>query len=132
MCGSGIKHLEILHRPGKKNQPADALSRQPTLPAPVDDGTSEEAQIAHISSDDTTDISTLLQEDPNNVSSSDESFCELQLKDPALRLIMSYLSEGILPDDSQVAAKIIVQASLYTIINGLLYYVGQKSDNTPR
>jgi len=94
--------------------------------------TSEEAQIAHISSDDNTDISTLLQEDPNNVSSSDESFCELQLKDPALRLIMSYLSEGILPNDSQVAANIIVQASLYTMNNGLLYYVGQKSDNTPR
>ena len=88
--GSGIRHLEIFYRPWKKNQPADALSRQPTLPAPVDDGRSKEAQIA-------TNISTLLQEDPNNVSSSDESICEQQLKDPALKLIMSdsYLSEGI-------------------------------------
>ena len=94
----------------------------------MDDGTSEEAQVVYISSDDTANISTLLQEDLN-VSSSDESFCELQLKDPALRLIMSYLSERILPDDSQVAAKIIVQASLY---NGLFFYVGQKSGNTPR
>ena len=31
-----------------------------------------------------------------------------------------------------MAAKIIVQASLYSIINELLYYVGQKSENTPR
>ena len=126
------KWHKTLRNPSQTREEEPARRCPFNLPAPVDGGTSEEAQIAHISSDDTTDISTLLQEDPNNVSSSDESFCELQLKDPALRLIMSYLSEGILPDDSQVAAKIIVQASLYTIINGLLYYVGQKSDNTPR
>ena len=70
--GSGIRHIEILHTPGKKNQPADALSRQPALPAPVDDGTSEDVQIAHISSNDTASISTLLKEDSNNVTSSSD------------------------------------------------------------
>ena len=71
--GSGIRHIEILHRLRKINQPADALSRRPVLPAPVDDGTSKEVQIAHISSDDTISISTLLQVDPNNVTSSSDS-----------------------------------------------------------
>ena len=43
---------------------------------------------------------------------------------------MSYLSEGILPDDSQVAARIIAQASLYTMVDGILYYIGQKNDSS--
>ena len=78
--GSGIRQIEILHRPGKINQPVDALSRQPVLPAPVDDGTSEEVQIAHISSDDTISISSLLQEDPNNVISPSDSFHEATIE----------------------------------------------------
>ena len=126
--GSGITQIEIL---GKINQPADALSRQPVLPAPVDDGTSEEVQIGHMSSDDTISISTLLQENPNNVINSSDSFHEQQLRDSTLNSIMSYLSEGILPDDSQEAAKIIVQTSLYTMVDGILYYIGQKSDSSP-
>ena len=85
--------------------------------------------LAHISSNDTTSISTLLQEDPT---SSSDSFHEQQLRDSTLNPIMSYLSDGILPDDSQVAAKIIAQASLYTMVYGLLYYVGQKNDSSPR
>ena len=31
-----------------------------------------------------------------------------------------------------MAAKIIVQASLYTMVDGILYYIGQKSDSSPR
>ena len=74
--GKGIRHIEIPHRPRKKNQPADALSKQPALPALVDNETSEEVQIAYISSNDTTNISTLLQKDPNNVTSSSDNFHE--------------------------------------------------------
>ena len=40
--GSGIKLIDIIHRAGKESQHADALSRQPVLPAPPDDGTSKE------------------------------------------------------------------------------------------
>ena len=49
--GSGIRQINIVHRTGKENQHADALSRQPVLSAPPDDDTSKEVQIAHISSD---------------------------------------------------------------------------------
>ena len=55
-------------------------------------------------------------------------FHEEQLKNAALYPIVKYLSEGVLPEDTQVATKIIVQASLY----GILYYTGQKKDSTPK
>ena len=86
------------------------------MPAPPDDGTSKEVQIALISSE---------AEDCSNF------FHNEQLKDPALCPIMKYLSEGVLPEDTQVAAKVIVQASLYTVADGILYYTGQKKDSTP-
>ena len=40
--GSGIRQIDIVHRTGKENQHADALSRHPVLPAPLDDGASKE------------------------------------------------------------------------------------------
>ena len=91
------------------------------LPAPPDDGTSKEVQIALISSE-AEDISNLLHKEPDDDTNCSNRFHEEQLKDPALCPIMKYLSEGVLPEDTQVAAKIIVQASLYTMAHGILYY----------
>ena len=45
---------------------------------------------------------------------------------------MNYLSEGTLQEDSQVAAKLIVQALLYTMAYGMLYYVSQKKESVPK
>ena len=69
--GSGIKLIDIVHRAGKESQHADALLRQPVLPAPLDDVTNKEVQIAHISSE-TEDItgSTLLNMEPDDISCS--------------------------------------------------------------
>jgi len=36
LYGDGIKKIEVIHRAGTNNQHADALSRQPVLPAPPD------------------------------------------------------------------------------------------------
>ena len=69
-------------------------------------------------------VSTLLHKEPNDDTNCSNSVHEKQLKDPALYPIMNYLSEGVLPEDSQVAAKIVVQASLYTMADGILYYTG--------
>ena len=101
--GSGIKLIDIVHRAGKESQHADTLSRQPVLPAPPDDGTSKEVQIALISSE-AEDISTLLHKEPDDDTNCSNRFHEEQLKDPALCPIMKYLSEGVLPEDTQVAA----------------------------
>ena len=119
--GIGIKLIDIVHRAGKESQHADALSRQPVLPAPPDDGTSKEVQIVLISSE-AEDISNLLHKEPDDDTNCSNRFHEEQLKDPALCPIMKYLSEGVLPEDTKVAAKIIVQASLYTMAHGILYY----------
>jgi len=88
---------------------------------PVDDGASEEVLVAHISSNDTIDISSLLQEDPNNATSSSDSFHEQKLRDSTLHPIISYISKGILPDDLQMAAK------MSNVHNGRRNF-GQKSD----
>ena len=79
-----------MHRAGKESQHADALSRQPVLPAPPDDGTSKEVQIALISSK-AEDISTLLHKEPDDSTNCSNNFHEEQLKDPALYPIMKYL-----------------------------------------
>ena len=126
--GSGIRQINIVHRTGKENQHADALSRQPVLSAPPDDDdTSKEVQIAHISSDEGMNISTLLCEDLENVTNYSDIFHEEQLKDPTLHPIMVYLSEGELPENAEIAAKIVMQASLYTMVDKILYYIGQKN-----
>ena len=38
------------------------------------------------------------------------------------------MSEGVLPTEPQVAAKVVTQATVYTLLNGILYYNGQKDD----
>ena len=102
------------------------------MPAPPDNGASKEVQIALISSSEAEDISTLLHKEPDDATNCSDSFHEEQLRDPALCSIMNYLSEGALPEDSQVAAKLIVQASLYTMADRILYYIGQKKDSVPK
>ena len=72
----------------------------------------------------------LHKEEPDDDTNCSNRFHEEQLKDPALCPIMKYLSEGVLPEDTQVTAKIIVQASLYTMADGILYYTGQKKDGS--
>ena len=124
--GSGIRQINIVHRTGKENQHADARSRQPVLSVPPDDDTSKEVQIAHISSDEVMNISTLLHEDLDDVTNYSDSFHEEQLKDPTLHPIMVYLSEGVLPENAESTAKIVMQASLYTMADKTLYYIGQK------
>ena len=49
-----------------------------------------------------------------------------------LHPIMAYLSEGVLPEDPHMAARTIVEASLYTMADGILYYTGEKKDSIPK
>ena len=45
-----VERLEIIHRAGKENCHADALSRQPNLPAPEEEDGELEVQVAKIAS----------------------------------------------------------------------------------
>ena len=125
--------MEIIHRAGINNQHADALSRQPVLPAPPDMEANSEVQVAHISSSDDSKpdtISSLLCKDPGTGDNHEsKSFAEEQLKDPSLQPIIQYLSKSILPAEPQLAAKVVAQASMYTIVDDILYFNGQKGDS---
>ena len=126
--GSGIKKMKIIHRAGINNQHADALSRQPVLPAPPDSEASSEVQVAHISSSDNSKpdtISSLLCKDPGPGDNHEsKSFAEEQLKDPSLQPIIQYLSKNILPAEPQLAVKVVAQTSMYTIVGDILYFNG--------
>ena len=82
------------------------------------------------------DISYLLHRDPDDApddaTNCNNGFHQEQLKNPALHPIMTYLAKGVLPEDSQLAERIIVQASLYTMADGILYYIRQRKDSIPK
>ena len=96
------------------------------MPAPPTD----EVQIAMISSQPGT-IDSLLQADTAIDNSSDE-FSTEQFKDEQLQPVILYLRDGILPEAEKSAKNIVVQATLYTIVNGILYYVGPTQTETSR
>ena len=43
-----------------------------------------------------------------------------------------YLKDGTLPEDIKLASKIVAEATLYAIYNGILYYVGPTQTETSR
>ena len=64
--GSGIREVDIVYSEKHNNCHADALSRQPVLSPPLEDDSTEEVQVALISSQETddADITTLLSRSP--------------------------------------------------------------------
>ena len=132
LYGSGIKELDIVHRAGRNNLHVDALSRQPVLPAITDAEVDSEVQVAQISVNvepDPDTVGALLGRDPmsDNVNKSN-LFAEEQLKDIALKPIIAYILQGIIPEEPQLATRTVTQAPLYTMMDGILYYTGQKGD----
>ena len=54
------------------------------------------------------------------------------MKDSTLRPLLEYLLDGKLPADPAGRVSIMTQASDYTTVDGILYYVSQKKDNVLR
>jgi len=106
--GSGIKHIDIVHYAGKRNPHADCLSRQPVMPAPLDEDANTDVQIAQISCTTLSTVGAMLQEEPTVIQTSDNVISEGQLKDPELEPIIHYLKGGTLPGDSKLAKKIVL------------------------
>ena len=131
--GSGIKQINIIHHAGKKNLHADCLSRQPVIPAPPDEDANIEVQIAQISSNPNT-VNNLLQVEPETTENNNcsDTMSNEQLKDQELAPIIMYLKDGTLPEDIKLASKIVAEATLYAIYNGILYYVGPTQTETSR
>ena len=109
--GMAIQELDltILHRSGKRNANADALSRFP-LPDTVDN-------------DPTCGVVAAVTDGEVDLPS-------LQRSDEGLAAIVTFLETGILPEDKIIAKKIALTSSLYTIQDGVLYRI--ESDATLR
>ena len=128
VSGSGIKTLSVKYRKGKENVNADALSRSPGATSTQADFDLD-VIVAEITSSRPTDVAELLRRAPETEElptvTSDELSRE-QVKDPDILVLIDYLKEGTLPTDEKLSRKLVRQASLFTIENGILYYLDPK------
>ena len=91
--------LAIKHKSGKKNQNADALSRNPVVSAVTGEDSTDD--------DSTLDLDTIRK---------------LQLEDPDLLPMLVYLKDGELPHDNKTARRIVVESSFYTMLDNVLHH----------
>ena len=117
--------MDIVYRAKHNNCHADALSRQPVLSPTSEDDNAEEVQVAQVASQHIDDggIIDLLSRPPNT-NDDFHSFADEQWSDSQLQRIILYLRDGELPDDINLAKKIVADS--------ILYYVGPKSSEIPR
>ena len=110
--------LQILYRPGTKNQNADALSRSPVPRTGVESGEEVAAK------DGEGAVNALVCDDPT------QEFGAKQDGDPSLQVIKHYLRTGELPDDEQRARELVLSRPQFEILDDVLYHV--ESDKTLR
>ena len=131
--GSGIGEVDIVHRAGKENLHADALSRQPVMPAPTDEDSAIEVQVAKVSSAKVPGtLRELLQQQPTSVITDSDTLSSHQLSDPDLHPIILYLKENSLPGDNQKAQEVVTLAQQFTMSDEVLYRTSQKQGELPQ
>ena len=131
--GSGIGRLEIVHRAGRENCHADALSRQPNLPAPEEEDEALEVQVAKIASNKIpNNIVDLLDKPPTNITDNSDTYGSQQEADSELSPIILYLRDGTLPENGKQAQEVITLSQQFTISDGLLYRLNPKRGELPQ
>ena len=90
------------------------------------DAADDEVQVAMISTQANT-IGDLLQTQPERIKDSNV-FSSEQLKDKELQPIILYLKDGTLLTDRDLASQMVIKASVYTLVDGILYYIGHGKD----
>lgn len=131
--GSGVRDVKIVHRTGKSNVNADALSRSPQAAAPEEGIGQTELQVSAISSgsDSIEDsIQRLLAASPENTEP--KSFGEEQRMDQQVLEVIRFLEMEELPGDPKRARKVATQQSLFSLIDDVLYFIDPKRDHAQR
>ena len=133
--GSGVNQVHIVHRSGKANTNADALSRNPLPQGPdaLETICEGEIQVAAIRSTDDAnpDISTLLSSNPATETES-IPFSTHQRKDSELTPLILFIEEKKLPDDANLAKKIAAQATQFAIVDRVLYFLDPRRNHKKR
>ena len=116
---SGLLSVQIIHRAGRENLHADALSRQPHLPSPSLEKQEDDQQAYSITCATGTPVTigTLLESGPRDLGDFDGIAVE-QHKDRDINMIIAYLEDGTLPITDSFACKV----PLMTLEKGILYY----------
>ena len=126
----GVRDTKIIHQCGRSNVNADALSRNPQ-PQQEPPSQEEEEMESGVSVVCSTDIETLLETESLESSAPDlstrhEFLPSKQHKDPKLREMITFLKQGDIPKDDKQAHKLVLQQSLFTILDNELYKVDPK------
>ena len=132
--GSGLKDVKIVYRAGRLNCAADALSQSPCEEASTEGVAEQELQVASVQSQPTQseleDVSGLLESPPLTPPTGD--FSVEQRKDPSLKTIIDFHEQGTLPEEEQVARRVILQKLVFTLEAGILYYLDPRQGHQKR
>lgn len=121
--GSGVKDVQVVYRPGRENDQADALSRNPVVSS-GDEHLEVDARVAQVTSLEEASIDELLGSEPSEIGDGPEvAYPSEQRKDANLRALMTYLEDGELLQESKDARQIVNEALHFAMINGTLHFV---------
>ena len=128
--GRGVGSVTIVYRAGRENASADALSRSPYNPPPSQGIAQGETEVAAVTADQ--DIPLLLQASPSPGAQSQTDYSAEQRKDSGLKEVMELLEKGKLPENPDRAKKLVAQESLFSLIDGILFYIDHRHGNRKR
>ena len=121
--GWGVKELIIKYWAGRENKVLSLVALEILHQCGIGQ---DEFQVAVVRSDQ--DLSTTLEADPVQTSEGVTDYASEQHKDQQLKEIVDFLSSGRLPEDSKRAKIVASQETLFSLVDGILYYVDPKSN----
>ena len=138
--GTGLKDVKILHRAGRLNSNADALSHSPHGGAPTQVESQGEVQVWNLQSAAITNsgpetrgnlvISELLKNP--SVPTQSKDFDVEQQKYPEIVEVIKFLRSADLPSDDSRASRIALQKPLFLLKGDMLFYIDPKQKHWKR